>query len=175
MESASQRLRALIVSSLRTPGEFGSRSVILLPRLMKPALVRLLLVSALLLNLWSAASAVDAPLHWLEGTPVLGGGVSFGVPWARGAMTTAQSVVLSGADGKSLPVQTWPLAYWPDGSVKWTGVATVVNAGSAGPFQIHPGVGNAIDGAKVSVRKTATAIEIDTGKMICRVGLSGPN
>jgi len=32
---------------------------------------------------------------------------------------------LTDAQGKALPVQTWPLAYWPDGSLKWSGLAAV--------------------------------------------------
>src|SRR5262245_62189716 len=36
---------------------------------------------------------------------------------------------LSLHDALPISVQTWPLAYWPDGTLKWTGVATAVPAG----------------------------------------------
>jgi len=32
-----------------------------------------------------------------------------------------QAFALATADGKALPLQTWSLAYWPDGSLKWSG------------------------------------------------------
>lgn len=28
--------------------------------------------------------------------------------------------------GETLPIDTWVLAYWPDGSVKWNGIAGVI-------------------------------------------------
>ncbi len=124
---------------------------------------------------WSSTRAAEIPIRWLDPAPAVGTGVSFGVPWPRGTMPKEQSVVLAGADGKTLPVQTWPLAFWPDGSVKWTGVATVVGAGVAGPFQLHPGEAAPIDGAKVSVKRGQMSVDVDTGKLLCRVPLSGPN
>jgi hypothetical protein len=36
-----------------------------------------------------------------------------------------------------LPLQQWPLAYWPDGSIKWTGFATVAHTAAA--FRLVPG------------------------------------
>ena len=42
-----------------------------------------------------------------------------------------QAFTLVSSDGKNLPLQTWPLAYWPDGSMKWSGFATVAGAQSS--------------------------------------------
>jgi len=53
-------------------------------------------------------------VHWLE-TPARQG-VTWGVPWARGAVAQGSQFAL--ADGT--PVQSWTTATWPDGSVKWT-------------------------------------------------------
>ena len=59
-------------------------------------------------------------VHWLGGpAPPIESGVSWGVPWRRGTVRKDQSFALTAADGKALPVQTWTLAYWPDGSIKW--------------------------------------------------------
>ncbi|MGH8016763.1 MAG: hypothetical protein ACREIA_00465, partial [Opitutaceae bacterium] len=33
---------------------------------------------------------------------------------------------LTDSSGQNLPLQTWPLAYWPDGSLKWSGFASIV-------------------------------------------------
>src|SRR5947209_17133011 len=72
-----------------------------------------------------AAAAQQAPaneavsLGWLGGAaPAVETGISWGVPWPRGTVRNAQSFALASADGKALPLQQWPLAYWPDGSIK---------------------------------------------------------
>ena len=69
-----------------------------------------------------------------------------------------------------MPLQAWPLAYWPDGSIKFTGFATVT--GASGPFRLAPGMPAAGPGVKVS--QTAQAIDIDTGKLQCRIPKQGP-
>src|SRR5688572_14517039 len=96
---------------------------------------------ALTLSLLLASAVFAAPqpvqLNWLGGeAPALASGVSFGVPWPRGAVPKEQAFTLTATGGKALPVQTWPLAYWPDGSVKWTGVATVAGGQERGPFTL---------------------------------------
>ena len=65
-------------------------------------------------------------LNWLsKQAPPSNTGVSWGVPWPRGTVKKGQNFVLTVSNGKSLPLQTWPMAYWPDGSIKWSGFATV--------------------------------------------------
>ncbi|MCX6955971.1 MAG: hypothetical protein NTV51_27850, partial [Verrucomicrobia bacterium] len=121
--------------------------------------------------------AADVSVNWLDQTaPGLATGVSFGVPWPKGAVKKGDALSLKAADGKALPVQTWPLAYWPDGSVKWSGIATVAGADQAGPFKITSGESAATEGAgTVRVRKSDTTVEVDTGKLRCRVALWGGN
>jgi hypothetical protein len=85
------------------------------------------------------ARAEDVSLNLLDGKALgLDSGVSFGVPWPQGAVGRGATFSLS-AQGKDLPVQSWPLAYWPDGSIKWSGFATVVPAGLAGPVTLSTG------------------------------------
>src|SRR4051812_31220832 len=77
-------------------------------------------------GLLRAADAVPAQVRWLDkDAPALAQGLSWGVPWAKGTVSKDQTFTLKSADGKVLPVQSWPLAYWQDGSIKWTGFATV--------------------------------------------------
>ena len=54
----------------------------------------------------------------------------FGVPFDQGAVTTSTDLQLLNGDGSQIAVDTWPLAYWPDGSVKWGGFAATVPAGA---------------------------------------------
>ncbi len=129
-------------------------------------------------SLWSLAplaTAATADLKWLgDAPPVPASGVSFGVPWPRGAVTREQRYTLTTADGAALPVQTWPLAYWPDGSVKFSGVATVAPT-SAGEFRLVTTDRAAATGAAVRVQTAANGIEIDAGKIQARLGTSGTN
>ena len=121
----------------------------------------------------SAARPGEVPVQWLGGSPpLLDTGVSWGVPWPRGAMSKEQTLTLTSAEGKPLPLQSWPLAYWPDGSVKWTGLATVASAGNTGPFRVSNGSA-ASTGDKVVVRQTASAVDLDTGKLQCRIPAQG--
>ena len=52
--------------------------------------------------------------------------VSFGVPFNQGELKDVAKLTLSG----DIPTDTWVNATWPDGSVKWAGVAAVVPDGT---------------------------------------------
>ena len=61
------------------------------------------------------------PLHWV-GSANSTRPVSFGVPFAQGELKDVSQLTLS--DG--IPTDAWVNASWPDGSVKWAGIAAVV-------------------------------------------------
>ena len=112
-------------------------------------------------------------VSWLGGSPPeRASGVSWGVPWTRGSVRSGQQFSLTGPNGTSLPLQSWNLAYWPDGSVKWTGFATVAGPGNAGEFHLGTGQ-SAAPAAAVRVTDGATSIDIDTGVLKCRIGRRG--
>jgi hypothetical protein len=135
-------------------------------------------VAALLALGWGTPSgaAESVELHWLgdKAAPVATG-VSWGVPWPRGAVTKTQVFGLQSTNGAALPLQSWPLAYWPDGSVKWTGHATVAGPTQAGTLRLTPGEASAVAGPVVRVRTSDTGIEIDTGKLKARCTTWGGN
>jgi hypothetical protein len=110
-------------------------------------------------------------VNWLGGAPALESGISFGVPWPRGAVRKGQTFALTAADGKPLPLESWPLAYWPDGSMKFTGFATVAGPAMAGA-RLTPG-SPAAPAHALQVNQSAAAIEIDTGAVRCRVPRQG--
>lgn len=99
-------------------------------------------------------------------------GISWGVPWPQGAVKHGATFSLS-ANGADLPVQAWPLAYWPDGSMKWSGFATVVPAGVAGPITLTQG--SAAAKGALSVTKNGNAVFVDTGAMKCSLSANGAN
>ncbi len=135
--------------------------------------LRVVLVAAgglSLLRAWVSAAESSVPVHWLGDTPAAtSAGVSFGVPWPRGATPKAATLTLTTADGKALPVQTWPLAYWPDGTLKWSGVATVAGPDVKGELHLAVGTAGAPTGPVVAVRHSDTTYEIDTGKVRVRI------
>jgi hypothetical protein len=138
---------------------------------MKPTIPTLLACS-LALAVLPSVFAEGVPVGWLDGAPPASdAGVSFGVPWPRGSVSKGQAFALSTAEGKSLPVQTWPLAYWPDGSIKWIGVATVAGPGAAHGAILSAGAAAnpAPTGPVLRVVRSDTAIEIDTGVLRCRI------
>ena len=117
-----------------------------------------------------AAAAAGIDVKWLEGVPAAETGVSWGVPFARGSVARSQTFQLTAADGKAVPLQQWPLAYWPDGSMKFLGFATVAGANAGAALRLAPGT--PARGA-LTARDSGNAIEIDTGKVQARLAKSG--
>lgn len=118
-------------------------------------------------------AAGEVALNLLDGKALpIDSGVSFGVPWPQGAVKKTDTFALA-SKGKPLPAQSWPLAYWPDGSIKFIGLATVVPAGDAGPITLRVGGPTAKGDLKVS--KTGGSVIVDTGVLKCTIPTSGSN
>src|SRR5262249_1464533 len=96
-------------------------------------------------------------------------GVSFGVPWTRGAMPHAVGCTLT-ANGSPKSVQSWPLAYWPDGSVKFSGHATVAAPAVSGAIVLVPG---SVQAGQTLATQNPTAIDIGPGRLQCRIPRQG--
>jgi hypothetical protein len=118
-----------------------------------------------------AAAPETVSLSWLaEQPPLVPAGVSWGVPWPQGAVGRGSSFRLS-SPGKELPLQTWPLAYWPDGSIKWSGFATVVPAGLAGPMTLS--TGSPAASGMLKVTNGGKSLVVDTGVLQCAIPSAG--
>src|SRR5690349_7528417 len=101
-------------------------------------------------------------------------GVTFGTPWPRGKQRDAKNFVLRGADQKAHALQSWPLAWWPDGSLKWTAHALPpANDLGDGPFEVIAQRTATKAGATLDVTESDAGIVIDTGAMVCRFARSG--
>ena len=113
-------------------------------------------------------------LHFLDSKPAGPTGVTFGLSWPRGELKTGAPTHVRRTDGTSIPTQSWPLAYWPDGSIKWLGMAVVVGPKDGDRFSVRKGRGP--EPAK-PVTVTAPGIEViryvDTGAMRAEVGDRG--
>ena len=89
-------------------------------------------------------------------------------------MPAGTSIAVRTSDGQSVPVQSWPLALWPDGSLKWSGLALTADARLTTPLTIAAGA-TAAPESPVQVKEAADFIDISTGTLQCRIARSGPN
>jgi YetA-like protein len=118
-----------------------------------------------------ATSPGTVTLSWLgEQPPLVSAGVSWGMPWPQGVVRRDSRFHLS-APGKELPLQTWPLAHWPDGSIKWSGFATVVPAGMAAPVTLSPG--SLTISSALKITNSGKSIVVDTGVLQCAIPSAG--
>lgn len=110
----------------------------------------------------------DTTLRWLDGqAPARFEGATFGVPWPRGQLRSSAKTL----DFKlaNLPVQSWPLAFWPDGSLKWTAHA-LAGGVPAGDLRLEKGKPAA---GGLSVKQSAAQIVISAGDLVWTVPTSG--
>lgn len=119
---------------------------------------------------FSTNAGTEVPLHWLEKS-VAKQGVTFGVPWPKGALKKDSGFQVA-SDNQTKAVQTWPLAYWPDGSYKWTAHA-LSPVGTTGENWKLQQLKNKPAPVKPLISETATHILVDTGKLQCSIGKSG--
>lgn len=108
----------------------------------------------------ASASAPDV-LHWVDGLPPrVSVGATWGRPWPQGKYSRDTQFTLED-NGRAIALQSWPTAYWPDGTLKWT--AHAIPAGApASEYRIAPGTPVAPP-KPVKVTESADRIEVDTG------------
>jgi hypothetical protein len=116
-------------------------------------------------------------LAWLGGgSPAELSGATWGTPWPRGVHRPGASFAVRTPQGESLPTQTWPLATWPDGSLKWT--AHALSGASPGArsetLRLVPGTPPAAPAVPVTVRESPDAVDVDTGVVRYRILRAGP-
>ena len=127
-------------------------------------------------NQVSAQPGSTVQLSWLGAdSPALSTGVSWGVPFPEGQVKPGSNFSLKNAKGNPMAVQAWPLAFWPDGSLKWIGFSTVVDANSGSTFELQPVKETNANPSvpKVSVKETADNILINTGILQCDIPKKG--
>ncbi|NUR73825.1 MAG: Tat pathway signal sequence domain protein [Hamadaea sp.] len=120
---------------------------------------------------YAAAPIPDVKLTWLEGAPGSSATTTWGTPWPRGTVPGDQSFQLTAPDGSAVPVQSWPLAYWPDGTLKWSAHATAV-ANPAASYTLAAGA-SANPATAVKVTDQQSYLDVDTGVIRARIRKSG--
>lgn len=135
-----------------------------------------LIIFGIAQNLVFAQNVDPIELSWLGGNPpALAAGVSWGVPLPEGKVHPNSNYSLKNEQGFNLPVQSWPLAYWPDGSLKWVGLSTVVDTNAGMTFKLEPVKENCMDPLKIKVEITTTNddVLVNTGILQCVIPKHG--
>lgn len=113
------------------------------------------------------------PLQWLDGqSPVLPGGVTWGMPWPKGAIPKNTAFALQQTGGSQLLLQSWPLAYWPDGSLKWSAHAAAWQQPVTGPLQLLTTKAPATSPAPMATETTDT-ITVHTSAITATINKKG--
>ncbi len=115
----------------------------------------------------------SADVRWLDGAPPAAlTGASWGMPWPVGRHTAGTRFSLRTRSGSQVPLQSWPLATWPDGSLKWTAHAVPADLRLEDGYEVVPGEPSE-PANPLSVRDADGMIEIDTGVIRARVAKTG--
>ena len=120
---------------------------------------------------------LNIPLNWIGNSPKKDKPVSFGVPFDKGELSTNENLSLISSDSKNIPVDMWPLAYWPDGSVKWCGIAAVIPKGTSS-ISLAKSEKKRLSkkqnaGKKLQINETPASIKISNGEVIAYISKSG--
>ena len=115
-------------------------------------------------ELASPNATTGIPLHWVGEMPTVTVPVTFGVPFAPGELREVNSTET---------VDAWVNARWPDGSVKWAGIASVVQPQDFLTLKLQ---GKKTTGQHaMDVRTTDTQIIVNTGRLQAYVARQGRN
>jgi hypothetical protein len=135
-----------------------------------------LTIFGIALNSVIAQNVDPIKLSWLGGNPpLLSTGVSWGVPLPEGKIDSSTGFSLKNARGQTMPLQSWPLAYWPDGSLKWVGLSTVVDTDSGNTFELEPlkSVGAYLLKTKIELTETDNDVLVNNGILQCDIPKHG--
>ena len=123
----------------------------------------------------------DSLIRWIDGqAPTEIGGTTWGMPFPRGTVRGVEALAVTDATGTRAPSQAWPLATWPDGSLKWAGIALPATEAPSDSYQVTSDGDTttaasqpASDGASVRVTERADALVVDTGVLEMVINRSG--
>ncbi|MDR0810715.1 MAG: hypothetical protein LBN23_00330 [Paludibacter sp.] len=115
-------------------------------------------------------SANEIALNTLGSQPDFTVGISWGAPFAAGEVKAGDNFVLLNENNAQIPLQTWTLAYHPDGSVKWMGFAAAVN-----PQEkfILATTDISFNTSRLKIADNKDFIQINNGNFVCQINKHG--
>ncbi|EEU43797.1 uncharacterized protein NECHADRAFT_45477 [Fusarium vanettenii 77-13-4] len=102
-----------------------------------------------------------ASVRWLEADRSSASGVSFGMPWPKGYLRPGQAFTIGG-DDQTYPLDCREIAYWPDGSLKWTAHSVSGNLGHHGVYRVKPVDTSAEQTGGISIKEESGIISVST-------------
>ncbi|KAF3352700.1 hypothetical protein VdG1_08866 [Verticillium dahliae VDG1] len=117
-------------------------------------------------------------VHWLGNAPNHTIGTTFGLPWPKGKYDAKKTdFTISGGSGESLPLESWVNAYWPDGSIKWSGHAIAASESPSSEYIVTASgfpasnstcarrAKRAAQATALTVSESDDSVDVDTGKI----------
>lgn len=118
----------------------------------------------------------EVKLKWLNKEAAIPVGVTWGIPWKEGELLREDTLALQSPGGLTpIPVQSWPTAFWPDGSVKWSAHAAAVPSLGEQSYEMVKGGAAIAPEQSIAIQETAQTIVVDTGIMACTLSKQGDN
>ncbi|KPM43956.1 hypothetical protein AK830_g2604 [Neonectria ditissima] len=98
-------------------------------------------------------------VRWLAGgEKSLSNGTSFGMPWPKGRYQPGQVFVVEANNHQAFPLDSREVAFWPDGSLKWTAHSIDENVGYSETYHVK-----GVDGGEKHVnRSEKDGVLVDT-------------
>ncbi|UKA66342.1 Tat pathway signal sequence domain protein [Arthrobacter sp. FW306-05-C] len=121
-------------------------------------------------------------IRWIDGQgpTEISGGTTWGMPFVRGLVPGTEALTVSDATGTPIPSQAWPLATWPDGSLKWAGIALAATDSPSKTYHVTADGGTTTaagqppsDAASVTVTEGAGTLTVHTGLLTMVLNRSG--
>ena len=110
-------------------------------------------------------------LHWITPLKANNVPVTSGIPWGKGELARTENLRLEDCGGAAYPAQIRPIAFWPDGSVKWTAISAVLPSDKA--FTIKKGEGAVVSSAIVATQSKDGSITVNSDLLSCKVEKGG--
>ncbi|MDI2034687.1 Tat pathway signal sequence domain protein [Paenarthrobacter nitroguajacolicus] len=128
----------------------------------------------------------QARISWIDDEPPvrLSSGTTWGVPFQRNTVQDAAALTVLDPNGKAVPAQAWPLATWPDGSLKWAGIALGATDHPAPHYDVTtqpPATYDAgpaaavVTSTEVTVTETEQSVTVNTGTVEMVLYRTGPS
>lgn len=111
-------------------------------------------------------------VKWLNYIPKMTVGTTWGTPWMEGKLKRSETLILKSLSGNEVGMQSWPMAYWPDGSIKWSAHAAVFDREIKEHYFISKGYAST-SYESLSIRENNDFIEVRTGKITCKINKRG--
>lgn len=118
---------------------------------------------------------IRADAGWIDAKAPAGAieGSCWGLAWPKGLLDDDTPLTAITSTNVALPLQSWTLARWPDGSRKWTGHALPAAATAPAGLRVQPGSPIPPE-SPVSVRETPDFVVVENGPLQWQIARRGP-